>query len=149
VAVADELKRKCAEIGTEINDKRKRISMLEQQRAAFDVVIRTYEPGYAAATSPSVARRPRGEGADGISDLFKDFDRRSFTLRTLREAGRPITMAECAVASAREVGQEQDDARMGKIGNRFSQVLDQLAKSNRVRRVGKVDGQRHLWEVAI
>jgi hypothetical protein len=53
------------------------------------------------------------------------------------------------LAFAREVGLNEDDARMGKIGNRFSQVLDQLAKSNRVRRVGKVDGQRQLWEVAI
>lgn len=149
VDVADELKRKNAEIGAEIDDLRRRISTLEQQRAAFDVVIRAYEPGYSASTSPSVARRRKGDGADGITDLFKDFDRRSFTLRTLRQAGRPITTAECALAFAREVGLEQDDARMGKIGNRFSQVLDQLAKADRVRRAGMVDGQRHLWEVAI
>lgn len=147
VDVADELKRKSVEIGAEIDDLRKRISTLEQQRAAFDVVIQTYEPGYAPTTPPGVARRRKGQGADGISDLFKDFDRRSFTLRTLRQAGRPITTGECALAFAREIGLEQNDPRMGKIGNRFSQVLDQLAKSNRVRRVGKVDGQRHLWEV--
>lgn len=148
VDVADELKRKSAEIGAEIDDLRKRISTLEKQRTAFAVVIRTYDPGYSDAPSPSVVRRRKGVGADDISDLFKNFDRRSFTLRALRQAGRPITTGECAVAFAREVGLEEDDARMGKIGNRFSQVLDQLAKSNRVRRVGKVDGQRHLWEVA-
>lgn len=147
--VVDELKRKSAEIDVEINDLRERISTLEQQRAAFDVVIRTYQPGYVAATTPSVARHRKGGGADGISDLFKDFDRRSFTLRTLRQAGRPITTGECALAFAREVGLEQHDPRMGKIGNRFSQVLDQLAKSNRVRRAGKVDGMRHLWEIAV
>lgn len=149
VDIVDELKRKSAVIGTEIDDLRKRISTLEQQRAAFDIVIQTYEPSYAAAALVGVARRRKGEGADGISALFKDFDRRSFTLRTLRQAGRPITTGECALAFAHEVGLQQDDPRMGKIGNRFSQVLDQLAKSNRVRRVGKVDGQRHLWEVAV
>jgi len=148
IDVVDELKRKSVEIGAEIDDLRKRISTLEQQRAAFDVVIQTYEPDYTAA-SPTTTRRKKGDSADGISALFKDFDRRSFTLRTLRQAGRPITTGECALALAREVGLQQDDARMGKIGNRFSQILDQLAKSDRVRRVGKVDGQRHLWEVNV
>ena len=147
VDVADALKRKSVEIGAEIDDLRKRISTLEQQRAAFDVVIWTYEPGYTEATSPSFPRR-KGEGADGISALFKDFDRRSFTLRTLRQAGRPITTGECALAFAREIGLKEDDLRMGKIGNRFSQVLDQLAKANRVRRAGTIDGHRHLWEVS-
>lgn len=146
--IADELKRKSAQIGAEIDDLRNRISTLEQQRIAFAVVIRTYDPGFSGAPSSSAVRRRKGAGTADISDLFKDFDRRSFTLRTLRQAGRPITTGECALAFAREVGLEEDDVRMGKIGNRFSQVLDQLAKSNRVRRVGKVDGQRHLWEVA-
>jgi hypothetical protein len=147
VHVTDELKRKSAEIGAEIDDLRRRISTLEQQRAAFDIVIQAYEPGYASTTTLGVVRRRKDEGADGVSALFKDFDRRSFTLRTLRQAGRPITTAECALAFAREVGLGQDDTRMGKIGNRFSQVLDQLAKSNRVRRAGMIDGNRHSWEI--
>ena len=29
---------------------------------------------------------------------------------------------------------------------RSDQILDQLARANRVRRAGKVDGQRHLWK---
>ncbi|MCS4095938.1 hypothetical protein [Rhizobium sp. BK176] len=142
VDVTGELKRKSAEIGAEIDDLRKRLSTLEQQRAAFDVVIQTYEPGYAAAASLGVVRRRGGEGANGISALFKDFDRRSFTLRTLRQAGRPITMAECGSAFAREIGLEEGDPGMGNIGNRFSQVLDQLAKTNRIRRAGMADGHR-------
>lgn len=148
VHVADELKRKSAEIGAEIDELRTRISKLEQQRAAFDIVIQTYEPDYAVAASRTVARRRNGDGADDISALFKDIDRRSFTLRTLRQAGRPITTGECALAFAREVGLEQDDPRMGKIGNRFSQVLDQLARANRVRRAEMADGHRHLWEIS-
>lgn len=149
VLVADELKRKRADIDIQIEVLRRQIVVLEQQQAAFDVVIRTYEPDYApAATSGSVPRRRKGDGADGISALFKNIDRRSFTLRTLRQARRPITTAECALAFAREVGLEQNDPRLGQIGNRFSQVLDQLAKAYRVRRAGMADGHRHLWEVA-
>ena len=147
VDVADELKRKSAEIGAEIDDLKRRISTLEQQRAAFNVVILTYEPDYAVAAERAVPRRRKGDGADGISALFKNIDRRSFTLRTLRQAGRPITTGECALAFAREIGLEQDDVRMGKIGNRFSQVLDQLARANRVRRAGMADGHRHLWVI--
>lgn len=145
VLVVDELKQRRAEIGAEINDLRKQISTLEQQRAAFDVVIRSYEPDYEAA--PATKLRKRG-GSAAVSTLFKDFDRRGFTLRTLREAGKPISTAECAQAFAREIGLDQDDPRMGQISNRFSQVLDQLAKTKRVRRAGMVDGHQHLWEVA-
>jgi len=146
VHVVDELKLKGVEIDTEIDQLQRRIAMLQQQRAAFDIVIGTYDPDYAPAASHGVVRRGRKGGSD-ISALFNNFDRRAFTLRTLRQAGRPLTTAECASAFAREIGLDSDDARMGKIGNRFSQVLDQLAKSNRVRRAGMADGHRHLWEV--
>lgn len=148
VDVADELKRKSAEIGAEVDDLRKRISTLEQQRAAFDVVIQSYDPDYRPDIPSNSPRSHRKRGGSGdISTLFKDIDRRSFTLRTLRQAGRPITTAECAKAFASEIGLGQDDHRMGQIGNRFSQVLDQLAKAGRVRRAGMADGHRHLWEV--
>ena len=80
--------------------------------------------------------------------MLKDIDRRGFVLRTRREAGRPITTAECAQAFARETGLAEDDARLGQVANRFSQTLDQLAKADRVRRAGKADGYRYLWEVA-
>lgn len=151
VSVVDELKKKRAEIGLRISELRAQIGMLEQQQAAFDVVIRSYDPDHAPiAENGSPRRRRKLDGVDkgSISTLFKGFDRRGFVLRTLREAGRPITTADFAVAFARESGLGEDDARLGLIGNRFSQMLDQLAKADRVRRAGKVDGQRHLWEVA-
>lgn len=150
VLVADELKRRRAEIGIQIEELRGQIATLEQQQAAFDLVIQAYEPGYLPETSSVVRRRQKrqGQSTNNISELFKGFDRRSFVLRTLREAHRPITTAEFARAFARETGLAEDDTRLGQIGNRFSQVLDQLAKANRVRRAGMVDGHRHLWEVA-
>ncbi|MGR4843373.1 hypothetical protein ACIPSK_12265 [Rhizobium sp. LARHSG275] len=128
VLVADELKRKQAEIRLRIEELRLELAALEQQQAAFVVVIRTYEPEYDPGTEPRVFRRRSkrdGSNTDGVSDLFRDFDRRGFALRTLREAGRPITTAECATAFARETG----------LGDNLSQVLDQLASVLPERRV--------------
>jgi hypothetical protein len=152
VPFAHELKQKRAEIGLRIEGMRKEIAALEQQQSAFDIVIRTYEPEYTPATEPGVVRRRRQRDPkrdNDVSDLFRDFDRRGFVLRTLREAGHPISTAECAMVFARAIGLEADDIRLGKIGNRLSQTLDQLARANRVRRAGKADGHRYLWEVAI
>lgn len=44
VLVADELKKKRAEIGLGIEEMRAQIAVLEQQQAAFDVVIQADEP---------------------------------------------------------------------------------------------------------
>lgn len=148
VLVADELKQKRAEIGTKIEELRAQIVSMERQQAAFDVVIQAYDPGYSPVGTPRAATRRKRQGVDEVSELLKDIDRRGFVLRTLREAGRSITTAECAKAFARETGLAEDDARLGQIANRFSQTLDQLAKADRVRRAGKADGYRYLWEVA-
>lgn len=148
VLVADELKRKRAEIGIKIEELRAQIVSMERQQAAFDMVIRTYEPDDSPVGTPRAATRRKRQGVDEVSELLKHIDRRGFVLRTLREAGRPITTAECAQAFARETGLAEDDARLGQVANRFSQTLDQLAKADRVRRAGKADGYRYLWEVA-
>jgi hypothetical protein len=149
VLVADELKQKRSDIGAKIEELRAQIVSLTRQQAAFDVVIQTYEPEYSPTGAPRPTARRKRQGVDEVSELLKDIDRRGFVLRTLREAGRPITMAECAQAFARETGLAEDDARLGQVANRFSQTLDQLAKANRVRRAGKAAGFRHLWEVVI
>jgi hypothetical protein len=112
------------------------------------VVIQAYEPEYSPAGTHRAATRRKRQGVDEVSELLKDINRRGFVLRTLREAGRPIATAECAQAFARENGLAEDDARLGQVANRFSHTLDQLAKANRVRRAGKADGYRYLWEVA-
>ena len=136
VLVADELKRKRAEIGAKIEELRAKIVSLERQQAAFDVVIPSYEPEYSPAGTPRAATWRKRQGVIEVSELLKDVDRRGFVLRTLREAGHPITTAECAKAFARETGVAEDDARLGQVANRFSQTLDRLARTNRVRRAG-------------
>ncbi|MBY5403668.1 MULTISPECIES: hypothetical protein [Rhizobium] len=59
VLVADELKRKQAEIRLRIEELRLELAALEQQQAAFVVVMRTYEPEYDPGTEPSVFGRRR------------------------------------------------------------------------------------------
>jgi len=149
VLVADELKRKRADLGAQIEELRIQIAALEQQQIAFDLVIRTYEPDYMPDASGTVRRAKRTSSSpNGITQLFKDFDRRSFVLRTLREAERPMSTADFARIFTIETGLSDDDARLGQIGSRFSQVLDQLARANRIRRAGMIDGRRYQWEIA-
>jgi hypothetical protein len=146
--VADELKRKRAEIGAKREELRAQIASMYKQQAAFNVVIQACEPEYLPTGAPRPTARCKRQGVDEISELLKDIDRRGFVLRTLRGAGHPITTAECPQAFARENGLTKDDARLGQVANRFSQTLDQLAKTNRVWRAEKADGYRYLWEVA-
>jgi hypothetical protein len=149
VLVADELKRKRAELGEQIEGLRSQIAALEQQQTAFDLVIRTYEPDYMPDASGTLRRSKRAAPSpNSITQLFKGFDRRSFVLRTLRKAESPMSTADFARVFATETGLPEDDARLGQIGSRFSQVLDQLAKANRIRRAGMIDGRRYQWEVA-
>lgn len=133
MGITVELKTKRAEIGERIEAIRKKIAEMERQQAALDAAIAIYEPEYAAAPrSHRVGRKANLNSA--LSKVFTGIDRLSFVLRTLREAGRPITISECANALVKEVGLLSDDPRLRQIGNRVSQVLDQLAKANRVRR---------------
>ncbi len=47
VLVVDELKRKQVETGLRVGELRAQIILVEQQQAAFDVVMRSYDPDHA------------------------------------------------------------------------------------------------------
>lgn len=55
------------------------------------MVIPSYEPEYSPAWTPRAATWRKRQGVIEVSELLKDVDRRGFVLRTLREAGHPIT----------------------------------------------------------
>ncbi len=59
--VADELKRKRAEIGSRIDELRAEIALLERQQSAFDEVIQSYDPEYIADMAPRAVRRRKRE----------------------------------------------------------------------------------------
>jgi transposase-like protein len=71
VLVANELKRKRAEIGYRIEELRAEIALLERQRSAFDMVIQSYDPAYTSELAPLAARRHKLETVDTVSALFK------------------------------------------------------------------------------
>ncbi|WP_313601076.1 hypothetical protein [Rhizobium sp.] len=149
--IEGELKRKQREVGEQIERLKAEIARLQSQQAAFDLVLQAYDPNHIPEAGTATGRRvPKNSQAasSGMRGIFKGFDRRGFVLRTLREAGRPITTSDCALAYIREQGLPDDDHRLSQIATRFSQVLDQLSKANRVRKAGKADGLRYLWEIA-
>ena len=149
MAVVDELKAKRDELSARIIELQDELGALERQQSAFDAVIAVYEPGYVptgkAAAKP---RKPPKVKPSSVAALFKGHDRRSFVLRTLREADKPISTADCAAAFARMIGLLDDDPRLGQIGNVLSRVLEQLGRSDRVRHAGMLDGHRRLWEIS-
>ncbi len=114
VLVADELKKKRADLGAQIEELRIQIAALEQQQIAFDLVIRTYEPDYMPDTSGAVRRSKRvAPSPNSITQLFMGFARRSFVLRTLRKAESPMSTADFARVFATETGLAEDDVRLG------------------------------------
>ncbi|MGG7519742.1 hypothetical protein ACQ3G6_17840, partial [Allorhizobium undicola] len=55
--VVGDLKRKMGEIGSEIEELRSRITVPEEQKSAFAVVIRAYDPDFSPEASITPARK--------------------------------------------------------------------------------------------
>ncbi|MGO6845862.1 hypothetical protein [Rhizobium ruizarguesonis] len=60
--IVDELKRKRGEVFGQIDTLRGEIATLEEQRAAFDTIIKVYDPGYLPEDTANKAF-PRGAKA--------------------------------------------------------------------------------------
>jgi len=73
VEVVDELKAKLAEIDAKTEELRREIVVLDDQKAAFETVIRVYESSFELAAPPSKARRTSSrETASGrVTELLK------------------------------------------------------------------------------
>jgi hypothetical protein len=147
--IADELKRKLAALSKRIQEITREQLASQCQLAALDEVIALYEPGYV----PEKAEAPRGargyEGCRRDQALLSSVNKRQAVLQILRDAGRPLSTAECAARFAGRLGLADDDPRPGQIANRLSAALDSLAKAERVRHAGMVDGRRVLWEISV
>lgn len=74
--------------------------------------------------------------------------KREAALEALRDAARPLSTADCASAVAERHGLSADGPSMSLFVTHVSAALNVLSKRNRVRRVGTVDGRKHLWEIA-
>ncbi|MDL2410874.1 hypothetical protein PY650_36180 [Rhizobium calliandrae] len=147
--VVEELKKKREELGTMIEVLRGEIEILEQQRAAFDTVLKVYDENYRPDGAARIrSRKPPKVPASAVTPLLKDLDKRGALLRILRDAEAPVSTADCAKQVALQIGLTEDDPRLGQIGNVLSRDLDKLVKDGRARYAGVADGQRRLWESA-
>ncbi|MBA3041896.1 MAG: hypothetical protein KJ670_13325 [Alphaproteobacteria bacterium] len=145
----DELKRKRGEVSGRIDALRSEIAALEEQRAAFDIIIKVYDPGYRVeAAVQARVRKPSKVSTSSVTPLLKGIDKRGSLLRMLREADGPISTGECARRMAGQIGLAADDPRLGQLGNVLSRDLDKLVKNGRVRYAPVGDGGRRLWEIA-
>ncbi|MDL2405664.1 hypothetical protein PY650_08290 [Rhizobium calliandrae] len=95
--VVEELKKKREELEAKIDALHGEIAVLEQQRAAFDTVLKVYDVRYrpdgAARIRP---RKPPKVPASAVTPLLKDLDKRGALLRILRDAEAPVSTAHCA-----------------------------------------------------
>lgn len=147
----DELKRKRGEVCGRIDALRSEIASLEEQRAAFDIIIiKVYDPRYRVeAAAQARVRRPSKVSASSVTPLLKGVDKRGCLLRMLREADGPISTGDCARMLAGQIGMADDDPRLGQLGNVLSRDLDKLVKNGRVRYAPVGDnGGRRLREIA-
>lgn len=150
VDVVDGLKAKLAEINAKMEELRREIVVLDDQKAAFETVIKVYEPGFELAASPSKTRRASSrETASGrVTELLKGRNNRHIVLDILRRSERPTTTAEIAEKFASEADLGSEAARLeSALTSRFSATLNGLVKQGLVRQAGTADGRRHLWEI--
>jgi hypothetical protein len=152
VEVVDELKAKLVEIDGKMEELRREIVVLENQKSAFEMVIRVYDPSFELAAPPSKARRSSSrETASGrVTELLKGKNNRHIVLDILRRSGKSATTAEIAERFASEADLGSEAARLeSALTSRFSATLNGLVKQGLVRQAGTAeDGHRHLWEIS-
>jgi len=147
VKVDEELKRKRAELIGEVEDLTARLQVINGQVAAIDQVITIYDPAYASqGSAPTKPQRPKV--SQQLPPEFARINKSEASLEALRDAGRPISTADCASAVAERYGLPGNGPAMSLFVTHVSAALNVLSKRNRVRRVGTVDGRKHLWEIA-
>ncbi|KAA6475467.1 hypothetical protein DXT98_29800 [Agrobacterium sp. ICMP 7243] len=114
VEILNELKAKLAEIDAKTEGLRCEIVVLDDQKAAFETVIRVYEPGFELASPPSKTRRASSrETASGrVTELLKGKNNRHIVLDILRRLGKPTTTAEIAERFASEADLGSEAARV-------------------------------------
>lgn len=142
----EDLKARRAGILADIEELRARVATLEGVLSSFDGVIAFYDPT-AAASAPSPSPKPK-RTALPLPPQLQRINKTDAVFEALREAGRPITTAECAEAIGTRLGVPGDHPALPRFSSHVSATLNGLAKRDRVRQVRSADGAKRLWEVA-
>jgi hypothetical protein len=147
VGIEEELKRKRTELLGDMEQLALRIETIKKQVAAIDQVIAIYDPAHKA---PSAARTNRKLARQEVPlpDALVKLNKAAAILEILREAGEPLSSADCTSRIAARRGVAADDPALPRFVTHISAGLSSLAKRKRVRQVGTVDGHKNLWEIA-
>lgn len=148
--VVGDLKRKMGDISSEIEELRSRIAVLEVQKSAFTVVIRTYDPDFSPEASTSPAKRrasnPCGSSTATVTQLLKGRNNRHIVLDLLRRHDRLVSSVDLAGTFVHDERLPPNPGRQTALASRFAGTLSGLEKQGMVRKV-ETDGRRMLWEI--
>jgi hypothetical protein len=152
MSVAYELKRKRAALVERLQQIAMEQTEIQGLMNALDRVILSYEPDYQAS---ALAGKERGDRprkiklpSSEVKAAMSSVNKRQAVLEVLREAGEPISVADCAAKFAAKLGIPSEPANLSDVAHRLSAVLTQLTTAGRVRQSGQFDGRKVLWEVA-
>lgn len=152
MSVVCELKQKRAALTGRLQQIERERADIQELMKALDRVILSYEPDYQASTLPGPEHGGRSRmvkpSSSEVKSAMSGVNKRQTVLEVLREAGEPISVADCAAKVAAKLGIPSEPANLSDIAHRLSAVLTQLTSAGRVRQSGQFDGRRVLWEVA-
>jgi vacuolar-type H+-ATPase subunit I/STV1 len=147
VRVEEELKRKRAELLGEADELAHRIETIRKQVSAIDQVIAIYDPAH---TAPSAARaeRKRSRQVVPLPPELNRLNKTEAIFEALREAGEPLSSADCTSRIAAKHGIAAVDLALRRFVPHVTAGLNSLMRCNRVRQVGTVDGQKPFGGIA-
>ncbi|SCZ12674.1 hypothetical protein [Microvirga guangxiensis] len=146
MGIAEELKRKRTELIGDMEQLAHRIETIKKQVAAIDQVIAIYDPVHKASPVAKANQKLSRQEAPLPAALVK-LNKSAAILEVLREAGEPLSSAECTSRIASRHGVAADDPALPRFVTHISAGLSSLVKRNRVRQVGTVGGRKNLWEI--
>ena len=139
------MKTRRAGIAAEIEALRSRAVALESVLTAYDAVLVHCDPDAVLAT---VASQPRRRTPVPLPPELQRLNKTEAVLEALREAGRPISTAECVSAIADRLGVASSHEGLRRFPSHVSATLGALVRRERVRQTTALDGRTLLWEVA-
>lgn len=147
-----ELKDELAGIVDKLADLRSQISILEDQKVAFEKVIQFYDPEFRSPSSTVMPKPKRTSSWNSLSgrvtELLRGRNNRHIVLGILRRFEHPSSSADIAKQFSldEELGEEAERLHAA-LTTRFSGTLDGLLKQCLVSQAVTVNGGQNLWEV--
>ena len=145
--VEEELKRKRVDLLGEPEGLALRIETIRKQVSTIDQVIAIYDLAHTQnATLRTGYKEPRQ--APPLPPELKRLNKTEAILDALREAGEPLSLANCTKRIASKHGVAADDPALPSFVTHVSAALSALVRRRRVRQVVPVAGGKYLWEIA-